>query len=202
MNRAYRVALFCGVFPLLVGISIFLLWVITSWEWLMTAGYFALCGGVPFFIVGVVALADFCWLANRNPDSSSRRIWLSMLGCGGLLVSNFVAAGGILAAVLALESRYSVVINNASRQSLDDVYVFGGGCEISFGSIPPGRIVRRSFWIQGDGELQFHAIHGSTVIARTVDEYVTSNSGSKTAIHIKPDGSISVTRVLRYNFAD
>jgi len=84
VNRAYQVALFCGSFPLLVGVSIFLLWLITRWEWLMMAGSNTLFGGVALFTIGVVALARFHWLAVRNLDVPRQRLRLSTLGCGGL----------------------------------------------------------------------------------------------------------------------
>ncbi len=38
MIRAYRIALICGAVPLLLGVSIFTLWLITRWHWLPWAG--------------------------------------------------------------------------------------------------------------------------------------------------------------------
>ena len=73
MNRVYRVALICGAAPLLIGVSIFILWLITRWDWLMMAGIFTLYGGVAIFVVGVLALARFCWLAFRTPGFPRRR---------------------------------------------------------------------------------------------------------------------------------
>ena len=60
MNRAYRVALICGAIPFLVGVSIFMLWLIMRWGGLMMAGIYTLYGGVAIFLVGVLALARFC----------------------------------------------------------------------------------------------------------------------------------------------
>jgi hypothetical protein len=68
MNRAYRVALICGAIPLLVGISMLMLWLITRWDGLMMAGIYSPYCGVTIFLVGVLALARFCWLAVRTPN--------------------------------------------------------------------------------------------------------------------------------------
>lgn len=192
MRRTYRVALICGAFPLFVGVSIFMLWLITRWDWLMVAGIYTIYGGVAIFLVGVIALARFCWLAFRTPDLPRRRLWLSTLGCAGLLLLNFPVAGGVAAAVIAIETRYTVVVHNLSQQPLTDVRVFGGGCDESLGAIPPGGMVRRSFWIQGQGVLKFHALSGAGAYTRKLG-YVTHNMGGHTTVRINPDGTISVS---------
>ncbi len=201
VNRAYRVALICGALPLLVGVSIFLLWLITRWDWLMVAGVCTLYGGVAVFLLGVLALARFCWLASRPPDLPRQRLWRSTLAGAGLLLSNFPVAGGITATVIAIETRYTVVVHNDSQQPLDDVRVFGGGCDESLGSIQPGGTARRSFWIQHDGSLEFRALSGTTVHATTIDGYVTGNMGGHMIVTINnPDGTISVRGSSRIPF--
>jgi hypothetical protein len=192
MNRAYQVALACGVLPLLVGVSIFVLWVSTGWNWLVAAGIFTLYGGVGVFLVGVIALVWYCRLALRTRGMPRRRVWLSTIGCAGLLFSNFPVAGGIIVAVIALGTRYTVVVHNTLQQPLEDVRVFGGGCEVAFGTLSPGGVVRHSFWIRHDGTLEFHAVGGSTTYAQTIDGYVTNGMGGHTTIVFKPDGRLSV----------
>ena len=83
MKFAYRVALICGGFPLLFGISIFLLWLITRWEVLIFAGISTIFVGLAFFLIGAIALARFCRIAFRSPDRPRRRIWLSTLRLRG-----------------------------------------------------------------------------------------------------------------------
>jgi hypothetical protein len=192
INRAYRFALICGALPLLVGVLIFLMWLITGWDWLMMAGMFTLYGGVAVFFIGAIALVCFFWLAFRTPELPRRRLWLSTLGCAALLLSNFAVAGGITVSVIAIETRYTVVVHNTSQLPLSGVRVFGGGCEADFGTIPPNGIIRRSFWIQHDGELEFSAVSGATTHSQTIDGYVTKSMGSHTTVTINPDDTISV----------
>lgn len=193
MNGAYRVALICGTLPLLVGVSIFVLWLVTRWDWLTLAGFYTLFGGVVIFLVGVVALACYCGQAFQAPNLPRRRLWLSTIACAGLLLSNFPVAGGIIVAVAAIESRYTVTIHNASQQPLNDVRVFGGGCDESLGSIPPGDTARRSFWVEHDDELKLHAISGTAVHKETIDGYVTNGMGGHTTVTLNLDGTISVS---------
>ncbi|MEP6671006.1 MAG: hypothetical protein ABJF10_17735 [Chthoniobacter sp.] len=191
-RKAYRVALLCGAIPLVVGVSIFLLWLLTRWGWLMTAGIFTLYGGVAFFLVGVVALGRFCWLALRTPGLPRRPLWLSTVGCAALLLSNFPVAGGIAATAIRIETRYTVTVHNTSPQPLSGVRVFGGGCEADFGAFAPGGVVRRSFWIEREGELKFQAGSGAATQATTIDGYVIPSVGGHVTVTIKPDGTISV----------
>ena len=193
MNRAYRLALVCGAFPLLIGVSIFVLWLITRWDWLMMAGIFTFYGGVAVFLVGVLALAHYCWLAFRMPNIPRRRLWLSTLACAGLLLLNFPVAGGIAAAAIAIETCYTVVVHNASHQPLENVRVFGGGCDAHLGAIPPGSTVRQSFWIKHEGELEFRALGGTTSYEKTIDGYVTNSMGGHTTVTINANGTISLS---------
>ncbi|WZO98853.1 hypothetical protein EP7_000444 [Isosphaeraceae bacterium EP7] len=193
MNRAYRVALFCGALPLLVGVAIFLLWIVTRWPLLLgPLGILALLGGVAMFPVVAIALARSCWQDFSNPDVPRRRLWLSTLGAGGLLLSNVLVVGVLFVGVIAVHTVYSVVISNASRHRLDEVHVSGGGCEIEFGSISPGNSVRRTFWIQHDGTLILRAARGGAVSAKTISGYVTHNQGGHTLVTVNPDGSFTV----------
>lgn len=192
MNRAYRVALISGALPLLVGVSIFTLWMITRWDWLFLAGIFTLYSGVAIFCVGAVALARFCWLAFSIPELPRRRLWIASIGCAALLLSNFAVAACITATAIAIETRYTVIVHNASEQPLSGVRVFGGGCEVDFGTIPPDGVVRRSFWIQHDGALECRALRGATTSINTIDGYVTNNMGGNLTVTVNQDDTVSV----------
>jgi hypothetical protein len=193
MNRLYQLAIVCGALPLLTGISIFVLWVITKKPWLTEAGLYTLSGGAALLLIGAVALACFCWNAFRKPNTPSRRLWLATLACAGLLLSNFPVAGGIILAVLHLESRYVVVVHNASPLPLTKVRVVGGGCERDFGTIRPGRQAQRTHWIKQDGHLKFHAVQGPKTHDQLIDEYITPGLGGRTTVTANPDNTLSVS---------
>ena len=88
---------------------------------------------------------------------------------------------------------YTVIVHNASPQLLEDVRVFGGGCDVWLGTIPPGETARESFWIQHDGSLRLRARAGAKVYSETIDGYVTHGMGGQTTVTIHRDGSISVS---------
>jgi hypothetical protein len=194
MNRAFKTAIACGALPLLTGSSIFAVWIVTRWDWLMGAGWFTLYAGLILVAVGAIALGRYRWLASLcSSKMTDRRFRLSTCACAGLLLSNFPVAAGIIVAAVAIETGYTVVVKNASQAPLDHVRVVGGGCEMDYGSILPGQAVRRTCWIQHDGELNFSASGGGTKYAVQIDGYVTNGMGGYKTVTIKPDSAISVS---------
>ena len=192
MKLALRTAVVCGALPLIVGVTIFVLWLVTRWDWLMTAGFITICGGIAIVLIGALALARFWWLAVRMPDLSHRRPWRSIAVCGILLLSNFPVAAGIMVTVAEIESNYTVVVRNASEETLVNVRVAGGGCDEVFGSIPPGADIRRTLRFECDGRLEFWAQGASNTYAETIDGYVTGNLGGRSIVTVHRDGTISV----------
>src|SRR5215471_9423974 len=114
LNRAHRAAVFCGATPLLLGTAIFIVWVLTRRDWLMIAGAVILYAGLIIVAADGIALAVSCWMAFRTPGVSRRHVWFSALNCAGLLLSNFLAASWIIAAVISITTRYAVVVHNTS----------------------------------------------------------------------------------------
>lgn len=192
MNLAYRTAIACGAAPLLIGVSIFLLWIITRWDWLMLAGVATLYGGVAAFFIGALAIASFSWIASRSPGGPQPRQSRRILACGLLLVSNFPVAGGVIAAVIAIETRYVVIVQNNSQQVLSGIRLSGGGCAAEIGTLKPGSTARRAFWIQREGSLEFRALKGTSALAHTIDPYVCRDGGGQKTVIISSDESISV----------
>lgn len=193
MDRTFRIALLCGLLPLLVGVSLFVLWLITRWDWLMVGGFLTLYGGLASFLIGAIALTRYCWAACRSANPPRRKWIPAALACAALLLSNFPTAGGIIAGVIAIKTCYSVIVHNASQHALRDVRVCGGGCDADLGTIPPGGLARRSFWIQRDGELEFLAVSGSTTRHMIIDGYVTNGMGGRAEVVVEQNGSISVS---------
>ncbi|NOX54518.1 MAG: hypothetical protein GXP27_08780 [Planctomycetes bacterium] len=191
MGRAYRIALICGACPLTFGVAIFLLWLLTRWQWLMTAGVYTICGGLVAIVAGVVALAFFYEAASQTPTISRRRLCLSVAVCASLFLSNFLVAGGIIAAVIAIETCYTVVVHNSSTERLEDVRVFGGGCDEWLGAIPPGGTARASFWVQHDGVLRFRARSAAKTYSETIG-YVTNGMGGHTIVTVNREGTVSI----------
>jgi hypothetical protein len=197
MRRAYQIALFCGAFPLTCGTLVFLLWLVTRWDWLMTAGIVTIIGGLQVFLIGNIALAWYRGLALRSPEVTPRQLRFRTLAAVGLLLSNFPLAVGYAVAANAVITCHTVVVHNASRQPLDNVRVVGGGCDVGFGKVQPGESIRRAFWIRRKGELVLIADFGGSRHTEMVDGYVSSDIGGSKEVTVNSNGTIGVLDTTR-----
>ncbi len=119
MHRSLQVAKICGALPLVAGPLIFAVWLPTRWEWLVPAGILVLYAGVLLFLIGTVALARFAIVAFREQNNRGKQTWRSIVSCSVLLLSNFVVAGGIISAVIVIQTSYVVMIQNRSPAPIE-----------------------------------------------------------------------------------
>ena len=189
MRRAYRIALVCGALPLVVGFSIFLLWVVTRRDSLMLTGVYTVFGGLACFVAGAIALVRFWWLGSRVPDMPRPRLLRATLACAALLLSNFPAAGAILYAAVAIETCYTVELRNDSGAPLENVRVTGAGSDVSFGTVQPGESSRRGLWATREGNFVLE-IRGKEAVP--VSGYVCSGMGGRATATVRPDGTVVV----------
>lgn len=192
MSRSLKLAWLCGIAPLVTGIVIFLVWLLTGWEWLMRAGIITLYAGLAAFVIGVVALVWYCWLALRDANRSRLRIFLAASVCAGVLLGNFPVAGGIVLAVAFKLSTYTVVIVNDSPHPLVNARLIGGGVEMALGEIPPGSSVERSMRFQRDDQLTLFTTFNGEYRKVEVAGYVTNNSGGDVRVVFDEHGKVHV----------
>jgi hypothetical protein len=102
MTSFYRTAILCGACPLVTGVAIFLLWLVTRWDLLMVIGMLVIPAGFLSFLAGSGALSGYLSEARRASELSRRTARRRALGAGLLLLVNFPAAYGIILAVSAI----------------------------------------------------------------------------------------------------
>ena len=187
-----RSAFVCGLVPLITGTSVFLLWVLTRWDWLYGAGMLTIIAGIFVFLFGVACLAASRFDSPSGEVGRSRRESLRRIMALLILLINFPVAASIVVAVETIRTRYVVTIVNHGPERLDNVVVSGGGVEIEFGSVAPGATAERWFHIRTDGELVFHARRNGEEIQGSIEGYVTPGMGDDMRLTFAPDGSFTV----------
>jgi len=190
-RQAYTLAFLCGAGPLLAGTLIFLLWVLTRWEFLMGAGMLMILAGLLAFVVGGFALASFDRAARALGLPRGRR-WRAILLAGGLLFANFPAAGGIVLAAVAIDSCYTVVVRNDSAQRLEAIRLVAPGVDRDVGGLAPGESAREWLWFEADGELRLHATLDGADREVLVESYVSSGCGGRATVTVRRGGGVSV----------
>ena len=190
MKSSFRIVLFCGGFPLITGIGIFVLWCIVRWDVLMSCGMVTILVGPILFLIGAVYLSQFLSAARESKLIKERRVMLQLIIAGTILFVNFPVAVVLVVAAERVMTRYVVTIVNESNQRIDDFHVTGGGIDANFGSVLPGTSKKRGFNIKGDGVLKFSGIRSGKPLNGDVDGYVTNGMGGDTTVIFKPDGTV------------
>ena len=157
----------------------------------MGAGVVAIYAGACCVAAGAVCLAVYLWRSWRADAAPRRRLVWQALGMLALFLGNFAVAGGAVFGAIMIEARYTVSITNQSNVPLESAQVAGGGARAAFGDVLPGATVKRSFWIEHDGELILTGIHGTEKVDATVDEYVTNNRGGDKVVVLEMNGTVS-----------
>lgn len=194
MESLHRVAIACAKIPMLAGVSTFLLWLILRQEGLMMLGALIILLGLALLPIGLLALAVYYWMGTKQSDVPTQLLRSSTLKGVGLLLANFLVAGAIIAAALAVICRYTVVVHNDSPRALDHVRVHGAGIDLMLGSIQPGDTVERTFCIRQEGEIIFEAASASTTYRKVLSGYVNKIHGEREGtVKVDSRGDISVT---------
>ncbi len=185
-----RAAVVLGLIPLATGTSIFLLWLLTRWDWLMVAGILTVCGGVACVTAGLVCLIAYAVLARRRNRAGNVK-W-RVVAVAFLLLVNFPVAGAVTWGTVYIETLYTVEVRNGTSSPVDRLAVSGGGVEVIFEDIPPGASRRRRFHVLHDGSLTYRFRHHGEERHGVVEGYVTNSMGGHRVLLIEPGGEVTV----------
>jgi hypothetical protein len=101
-NLSFKIAIGCWLVPLLLGTSVFILWLVFRWHWLFAAGWGVIVvGTVSAGAGGICALILLCsrWSVSREPSREAVAPAVCLIF---LLASNFVVAIILMMAVIRL----------------------------------------------------------------------------------------------------
>jgi hypothetical protein len=114
-----------------------------------------------------------------------------------VVICGIIVACGLIAEMLLSKNHddYVVVIKNNSPHALNDIRIFGAGCDEHVGTVPPGEVVQDSFEIVQDGKLELtgtgESLNGSTNYDQIIDDSVTSEREGMTTVTVDEEGVAS-----------
>jgi hypothetical protein len=209
MNRAYRIALFCGACPLVVGVSVFLLWMAFHWDWLMDAGIWTIVGGILLFMVGAISLIVSHQGEMKAAKITCGKVWRSTLLCAGLLLSNFLVARvivGVVDDILGITKNHGVLAPDEFGQIKLSDWRITKNQALGFG-IPRPKPKNESKALNVIVHIQGH-IEGSAIIQGSDGTFGSLNSFSSEIsgdvnLHISSEcSSYSSNVIIRYKPTD
>jgi hypothetical protein len=172
----YPAIIFLGAAPLVVGVSILILYWITRWDWLMGAGFYTLGGGAICFFGGVICLLIFWFQESRSkqrpPGEVRKKVGLAAL----LLASNWPVAFVCVAVGVAAMTRVTVTVINEGDAPIESFVVTAPGFSQELGPVAPGKKAKCVVRATNEGALEFAAKSGG-VTTTASGAYVGDFSG-------------------------
>jgi hypothetical protein len=187
-----KIPFLLGAVPLSVGVFVFLLWVVTKWEWLPLAGVITLYGGCGSVLLGLALLAYWLRAMIRSGDLRRERLTVRAVLVACILLVNFPVAAGIVWAVVRIATTYTVTVLNHGVAPLRSAVISGGGVSVRFEIISPNGSATKRFHIVGDGTLRLSVEQDGQKLDFEVDGYVTNSLGGNKVVEIGHDGRVEV----------
>jgi len=191
MSKMDRLALACGLLPLISGIAVFLLWIGSRWELLKLVGFFVILAGMLCILVGAIALIVSLRqsLTLGYPIKKNLPKWILITT---IYLSNFLAAGGIIAFVLNIETRYTIRIINQSKQKLSSITISGGGCLINVPDLPADTTTTQYLYVKQDGSLTIKAKTDDSELEQVIEGYVTNGMGGSAKVTVDENKQVLI----------
>lgn len=190
-----RIAKVCALLPLISGVLILALWLVTKLDWLQDAGFFVLFGGAFLFFVGAMALFLY-EIAQPAEERAKLLSWGPTMKWALILMLNWPVAMGCIIVAELEKGRYQLEVHNESAEVIDEVLIFGLGsveCLEVLGPVSGGGVDKISYWLNGEGSLQYRVkirgvLHEGTLIGYVYDQL----GGDKVIMTIHSDLTVSV----------
>lgn len=190
MQRWWKAAMTCALVPLFVGATIFTIWYLTRATWLMMAGVINIYTGLAFFCTGFLCVVMYVWKSRQAKMVAWK--WRALLAVG-LLIANFPAAGGLTFAASYILSTYTVIVDNRSGGSIENLSLHGPTGDYDFGTVPPNSRREKGFHFTGEGFVTYSAIIVGKSQSGQMFGYITSGpSGCTAVMSISEDATVHV----------
>jgi hypothetical protein len=183
MTLPLRAAFFCGGAPLVLGTTVFVTWLATGWGWWERAWLWTILAGLGFFVAGVIGVVRHF---RQAPNSSWKHPVLAM----ALLLLNFPIGALYVWMVIDIAQRYTLTVQNHSRETIDSLVVTGGGIQpVELGPIPTGTERQKRLHFTQDGKVEFRARQGAQEHRGMLEGSAGPGSGGQRTVRVSADGT-------------
>jgi len=196
-TNCYYIAISCGLFPLIVGTTIFVSWLLTGARWLMLAGLYNLGIGILLFIIGFMSVV----LIIAYNRFEKRNLFAKTIIPLVLLLSNFPAAATILSTVEYLEKSHMVYVQNNMSEPIDKiVFTDPANHQFVIDDLDPHTKVTKRFLFRGEGTVNYRIQDDSIQKSGMLIGYITNApSWGDGYLSIEEDGSVKAEHKKRRN---
>jgi type IV secretory pathway VirB6-like protein len=184
-------ALVLSLGPLVVGVSIFLLWLLTRSPMLEVLGLLTIWGGFFSVLLALAAVIAYISEAIMAKERAGKIVLRAMIVLIAIII-NFPAALACIAGSNYISSFYVLTVENRSSVPIQQVTISGGGITRNVGPILPGGKDRVKFRITSKDSLTFSASSNGLKIDGVLEDYITPRSGANRTLAIMDGGKYVV----------
>lgn len=190
MKTSYKIALTCGLLPMVLGTAVFAVWLATDIAELEIAGIFIIQGGLILFAIGFISLLVFINSAMKDSEPFMGRSAL----CAVVLLLNFPLCVGYLLIAFAMENANVVTVVNESAKPVTDLVLSDpSGRKYPIAPILPGASRTACYAFSGEGSVQYAFTNDGTPQQGQLIGYITSGLGSHGTLRLSKDDEAAAT---------
>ena len=190
MNLWHRVALTYGLLPLIVGIAVFSVWLLTRWDWLMFAGLYTIGIGLILFVGGLISLL----IASRRARQQGIPYKQKNLLILGVLLINFPVALAMMFYAHHLMTIYDVLIINELGTPLNQIILTDpAGEHYAINDVAAHSQTHHEFHFGGEGSVSYEIKSAPIEQSGVLVGYITSGLGGQVTMRIDYEGKVTAS---------
>jgi len=196
----YRMAIACGLFPMLLGSAIFAAWLFSDLDALEIIGLIFIYGGIVLFAVGIVSLVMFVSRARKGGIAHRIPGTLAL----AVLLLNFPICAAYIFIAFAMESAHVVIVVNCADMPIENLTLTDPtGRQFQTGTIGPGQFRHTCLDFSGEGAVQFSLNVNGEARAGTLIGYLADPLGSHATLRLSEKLTVQASEEFRrISFAD
>jgi uncharacterized membrane protein len=187
MKKLYPVSIIFGAAPLIIGVSVFIVWYFSKAEFLEIAGIFTILGGLVSVVVAAISLIIYLWYQSKK-DKFGKVLFKKVALSADIIILNFPVAFICMVSALNILTAYVLTIKNNSELNIDKVQISAPGINNEIKLLKPGEEISLDLDFKGDGILEFAAMQEHKRVEGVVESYVTGSMGGYGAILFQNNG--------------
>jgi len=179
MIALHYIALICALGPMIIGVVVFLLYVVTRHGDFALFGFMTILGGCAATFAGAVCLGVYWYQAGRANAEDAAVARRNAKRDAVLMLANFplaaVLAGIGIFMMSQAASRAHVVVRNADTVLAERVTLDTGGDRVDLGPLPPGTSARARIKF-GDAGLTATLVRGGASTPHQIFDHMDSDT--------------------------
>ena len=198
MKLAYKIALFCGLAPLIIAVFILAGWFTRGEEEFLIAGLFNIVGGVILFVIGICCLIFYEYKSRQQHHQSA---WKKLLKPFLIMIANFPAAAGCVYLVIFLASVSVVSVTNQTQEYIPAINLSSDKFIIKpIKGVMPGNTIKKYRRIKQSGPIDYSFKLNGQELSGNLVAYASRHQGRNVVMTISENGQVSVEEKLRRGF--